>query len=110
MGIGNAEAEAAVRQAEDLIRGGTGLSPPGVGDDDDLELQALCRMDGEQPHRVGALFLGRRLLGRGSGGAEVGDEANEALDVGPAQLLERARHPRQLAHVGVALTPVPLRQ
>ena len=38
------------------------------------------------------------------------DEADEALDVGAAQLLVRAREPRELAQVRVAAPAVPLRE
>src|SRR5206468_6616184 len=40
----------------------------------------------------------------------LADEADEALDVGAAQLLVRAREARELAHVGVAPPAVPLRK
>src|SRR5205085_7239083 len=40
----------------------------------------------------------------------IGDEAHEALDVGPAQLLVRAREARELAHVRVPPPAVPLRE
>ena len=40
----------------------------------------------------------------------LGDEADEALDVGAAQLLVRAREPRELAQVRVAALPVAARQ
>ena len=67
-------------------------------------------MDREQAHRVGALLLGDRLELARADRLLLGDEADEALDVGPAQLLVRAREPRELAHVRVAPAAVPLRE
>ena len=67
-------------------------------------------MDREQPHGVGALLLGDRLELARADRLLLGDEADEALDVRPAQLLVRAREPRELAHVGVAPATVPLRE
>ena len=81
-----------------------------VGDDDDLELEALRAVDREQPDDIGALLLGNRLELGGADDALLADEAHEALDVGPAQLLVRAGQPRQLAQVRVAAPPVPLRE
>ena len=40
----------------------------------------------------------------------LGDEADEALDVGPAQLLVRASETRELAQVRVAALPVAARE
>ena len=61
--MGDLESEAAVREAEDLVR-----SRPlaaGVGDDDDLELEPLRGVDREQPDGVGAFLLGDGVaLGR----------------------------------------------
>ena len=67
-------------------------------------------MDREQPHRVGALLLGDRLDLARAGRLLVAHEADEALDVGPAQLLVRARQPRELAQVRVAAAAVPVRE
>ena len=108
--IGHAETEAPVGQAEDLVGVARCSVAACVGDDDDLELEALGAVDREQPDDIGALLLGNRLeLGRADG-ALLADEAHEALDVGPAQLLVRAGEPRQLAQVRVAAPPVPLRE
>ena len=49
------EPEAAVGEAEDLV--GPGAVASGIGDDDDLELEALGGVDREQPHGVGAFLL-----------------------------------------------------
>ena len=76
----------------------------------DLELEALRRMDREQAHGVGALFLGNRLELVRADRLLLGDEPDEALDVRAAELLVRAREPRELAHVGVAPPAVPLRE
>ena len=67
-------------------------------------------MDREQAHGVGALLLRDGLELARADGLLLGDEADEALDVGPAQLLVRAREPRELAHVRVAPPAVPLRE
>ena len=67
-------------------------------------------MDRQQPHRVGSLLLRDRLELARADGLLLGDEADEALDVGAAQLLVRAGEPRELAHVRVAAAPVPLRE
>ena len=109
-GIGDAEAEAPVGEREDLVGRRRRLVAAGVGDDHDLELEPLRRMDREQPHGVGALLLGDRLELARADRLLLGDEADEALDVGAAQLLVRAREPRELAHVRVAAAAVPLRE
>ena len=109
-GVGDAEAEAAVGQAEDLVGRRRVAVAAGVGDDDDLELESLGRVDRQQPNGIGALFLGHGVALCGPDGLLLLDEADEALDVGAAQLLVGAREPRQLAQVGVAAAPVPLRE
>ena len=77
--VGDAEAEPPVRQAEDLVRVGPPAVAARVGDDDDLELEPLGRVDRQQPDHVGALLLGDRLeLGRADR-VLLGDEAHEAL-------------------------------
>ena len=82
--------------------------PPRVRDHDDLELEPLRAVDREQPDDVGALLLGDGLeLGRADR-VQLADEADEALDVRAAQLLVRAREPRELAQVRVAAPAVPL--
>jgi len=65
-------------------------------------------VDREETDHVGALLLGDGFQLRGAHGVLLGHEAHEALDVGPAQLLVRAREARQLAQVRVAATAVPL--
>ena len=55
-----------------------------------------------------AFLLRDRLELLDAGGVLLGDEADEALDVGAAQLLVRAREPRELAQVRVAAAAVPL--
>ena len=59
-GIRNPDPEAAVRQAEDLVRLSLDGRAAGVAHDDDRELEALGRVNRHQPHRFGALLLGRR--------------------------------------------------
>ena len=83
---------------------------PGVGDDHDLELEPLRRMDRQQADRVGALLLGDRLeLGRADR-LLVADHVDEPRDVRAAQLLVRAREAHQLAQVRVAALAVPARE
>jgi hypothetical protein len=67
-------------------------------------------VDRQQPDDVRSLLLGNRLELRRADRVLLGDEAHEALHVRAAQLLVRAREPRQLPQVGVAPPPVPLRQ
>ena len=108
--VGDAEAEAAVGEAEDLVGRGSVAIATRIGDDHDLELEPFRRVDRQQPHSVGSLLLGHSVaLGRADRLLLL-DEADEALDVWPAQLLVRAREPRQLAEVRVAPAAVPLRQ
>ena len=108
--VGDAEAEAPVGEAEDLVGRGSVAIATGIGDDHDLELEPFRRVDRQQPHRVGSLLLGHSVaLGRADRLLLL-DEADEALDVGAAQLLVRAREPRQLAQVRVAPAAVPLRE
>ena len=108
--VGDAEAEAAVRQAKDLVGRGRVPVAARVGHDHDLELEPLRRVDGEQPHRVRVLLLGDGLELARADGLLLADEAHEALDVAAAQLLVGAREPGELAHVRVAPAPVPLRE
>ena len=65
-------------------------------------------MDRQQPDGVRALLLRDRVALRRADRLLLLDEADEALDVGAAQLLVRAREPRQLAQVRVAPPSVPL--
>ena len=65
-------------------------------------------MDRQQANRSCALLLGDRLELLHPGSVLLEDEADEALDVGAAQLLVEPREPRQLAQVRVAAPPVPL--
>ena len=107
-GVGDTEAEAAVRETQDLVRGGRVAVAPGVGDDHDLELEPLGCVDGQEPNRVGALLLGDRVaLGRADRFLLL-DEADEPFDVRAAQLLVGACEARELAEVGVAAPAVPL--
>src|SRR5262245_64246083 len=102
------EAEAAVREGEDLVGRRRLAAAPLIGDDHDLELQPLRRMDREQADGVASLLLRDRLELARADRLLLGDEADEALDVGAAQLLEGAREPRELAQVRVAAAAVPL--
>ena len=106
--VGDAEAEAAVGEAEDLVGRRRVPVASRVGDDDHLELEPLGGMDRQQAHRVRALLLGDRVALGGADRLLLLDEADEALDVGTAQLLVGAREPRELAQVRVAAAAVPL--
>src|SRR5436190_12302363 len=98
------EPEAAVREAKDLV--GARALAPGVRDDHDLELEALGGVNREQAHCVGALLLRDRItLGRADR-VLLADEADEALDVGAAELLVGAREAGELTEVCVAPLPV----
>ena len=79
-----------------------------VGDDDDAELEALRRMDREQPHRVAPLLLGERLRLVRARRLSVEDEADEPLDVAAAKSFVRAREPTELPEIRVTATPVVL--
>ena len=81
-----------------------------VGDDDDLELEPLRRVDRQQADRARALLLGDRLELLHAGGVLLEHEADEALDVRAAQLLVEPGEPRELAQVRVAAAAVPLRE
>src|SRR5436189_1816922 len=65
-------------------------------------------MDGEEPNSVRTLLFGDRLELSRPERLLLGDEANEALDVGAAQLLVRTCETGELAHVGVATASIPL--
>ena len=67
-------------------------------------------MDRQQADGAGALLLRDGLELVRADGLLVGDEADEPLNVGTAQLLVRAREPRQLAEVRVPAPPVPARE
>ena len=71
-----------------------------VRDHHHRELQPLGGMDRHQQHGIAALVGDRRLtLPCGQVGLLL-EEPDEALQVGPAQLLVLASEPDQLAHVG----------
>ena len=108
--VGDAEPEAAVRETEDLVGRRRVAVTPGVGDDDDLELEPLGGVDRQQPHRVGSLLLRDRVALGGADGLLLPDEADEALDIRAAQLLVGAGEARELAEVRVAAPAVPLRE
>ena len=67
-------------------------------------------MDREQPDRIAALLLRDGLALARAGGLLIGDEAEETLDVGAAELLVGACEPRQLAQVRIAAAAVPARE
>ena len=79
---------------------------PCVRDHDDLELEALGGVDREQPDGVGALLLRHRVRLLRPDRLLPLDEADEALDVGAAELLVRPREPRELAQVRVPAAAV----
>ena len=105
------EAEATVRQRDDLVRAAWAAHVASrVRDDDDLELQALRRMDREQPHGAAALLLGDGFQLLRAERVLVADEADEALDVRAADRLVLAGEPAELAEVREATSPVPARE
>ena len=108
-GDGDLEREPPVRRREQAGDARVRLAA-GVGERDDVELEALRGVHGHDPHGVD-LLLGKRRLGllRGELG-ERADEREEAREVGPAQGLVVARDPHELAHVRVAPAPVGLRE
>ena len=108
--VGDAEAEAAIREREDLVRRRRRPVAARVRNHDDLELEALGGMDREQPHCVASLLLGDCLELTRADGLLVANEADETLDVRSPQLLVRTCEPRQLAQVRVPPPAVPLRQ
>jgi hypothetical protein len=108
--VNDLEPEAAVGQADDLFAARRRPLATRVGDHDDLELEPLGRMDGQEANGPGALLLGDGLELLDSCGVLLQDEADESLDVGAPQLLVRAREPGELAQVRVAPAPVPLRE
>ena len=106
--VGDLEAEPAVGEGKDVRD--RGPEAPGVGHDDDLELEALRRVDREQADGVPALLLGH---GVGLFRAErllAFDEADEALEIGSAELFVGAREACELAEVRVAPRAVVPRQ
>jgi hypothetical protein len=108
--VGHAEPEPAVRERENLVRGRCCPVAARVGDDHDLELEPLRRVDRQQPHRVGALLLGHRLQLLRPDRLLLEHEAHEPLDVRSAQLLVGTRQARELAHVRVAALAIPARE
>ncbi len=105
-GMRDLEAEAPVRQCEDVGRGRA--VAPCVGDHHHLELEPLRGVDRQQADSVRPFLLGDRVGLLRSDRLLAFDEPDEALDVGAAELLVRACEPRQLAQVRVA--PAAVRQ
>ena len=108
--VGDAEAEPAVREREDLLRRRRRPVAARVGDDHDVELEPLGGVDRQQADRVRALLLRDRLELARADRLLLGDEAHEAFDIRPAQLLVGACEPCELADVRVAAAAVPLRE
>ena len=106
--MGDLEAEPSVGQGEDVGHGRTAAA--GIGDDDDLELEPLRRVDREQAHGVRALLLRDRVGLPGPDGLLPVDEADEPLQVGAAQLLVRTREAPELAEVRVPALAVVARE
>ena len=67
-------------------------------------------MDRQQSHRVGAFLLRCGLELARTDRLLVAHETHEPFDVRSAQLLVRAREPRELAEVRIAAAAVPLRE
>ena len=108
--IGNAEPEAPIRQAEDLLGRRAPRASPRVTDNDDSEFETLCRMDRQEPDGLSSLLLRHRLDFPGTCLLLVANEADEALEVGATKLLIRPCEPRQLPEVRVSPLPVPARE
>ena len=83
---------------------------PRVGDDHDLELEPLGRVDRQQANRSAALLLGDRLELPRAERVLLADEADEARDVRAADRLVVAREASELADVREAAGPVPARE
>ena len=108
--VGYPEAKATVREREQLVRPRRRSVAARVGDDHDLELEPFGGVDRQQPDRVRALLLRDGLELLGPDRLLVPHEAEEALDVAPAQLLVGACQPGQLAEVRVPAAAVPVRE
>ena len=67
-------------------------------------------MNRQQANRVAPFLFRDRLELARTNRLLVAHEADEAFDVGAAQLLVRAREPRELAEVRIAAAAVPLRE
>ena len=105
------EAEAAVRERDDLVP--TPLTSgvaSCVGDDHDLELEALRAVDREQADRVGPLLLGERLELLRAERLLVLDEAHEGGEVGAADGLVLPREAPELPQVREPARSVPARE
>ena len=108
-GRGDLEREASVGRGEQAGDAGVGLAA-GVGERDDVELEALGRMHREDPDGIDLLLGERRLRLLRRELREGADEREEAGEVGSAQRLVVACEADQLAHVGVAAAAVGLRE
>ena len=91
-------------------RAGAAGDAPGVGDDDDVELEPLGRMHRHQQHRLAALVGDRRLALPGRQIGLLLAELHEPLEIRPAHALELAGQPDQLADVRLAAVAVGLRE
>ena len=105
------EPEPPVGERNDLVAAARSADvAPGVRDDHDLELEALRRVDREQAHRVGALFLGDGLELLRAERILLADEADEAREVAPADRLVLPREAAELAEIREAPCAVPARE
>ena len=105
------EPEAAVRERDDLVAAALPARvATRVGDDDDLELEALRAVDREQAHGVRSLLLGERLELLRPERLLVLDEADEGGEIGAADRLVFAREPPELAQVREPTGTVPARE
>ena len=72
---------------QDLVRLSLDGRAAGVAHDDNRKLEALRRVNRQQPHRFGALLLGHGLDLPCSDELLISDEADEPLEIAAAQLL-----------------------
>ena len=104
----HAEPETAVGERDDLVRPARPADvAPRVGDDHDLELEPLRRVDRQQPNGASALLLGDGLELLRAERVLLANEADEARDICAANRLVVAREAAELAQVREPAAAVP---
>jgi hypothetical protein len=105
------EPEPTVRQGEDLVRPARPADiATCVGDDHDLELEALRSVNGQQANSAAALLLRHCLQLLRAERVLLAHETDEAGDVRPADRLVVAGESSELAHVREPSSAVPARE